>query len=135
MTLIGPARSIARPHVGLRGRLAGVGRLSDQGPVMTFDRLRALPDPDHLPALDKAYLSVDPARGLGPHDPPLRILLLPDNGHSLACRALDWRNHQHVLGQCSSAAITIYLVACCEGSLVCLLKINMTCQIKLRIIF
>ncbi len=43
---------------------------------MTFDRLRALPDPDHLPALDKAYLSVDPARGLGPHDPPLRILLL-----------------------------------------------------------
>ena len=43
---------------------------------MTFDRLRALPDPGHLPALDKAYLSTDPARGLGPHDHPPRILLL-----------------------------------------------------------
>ena len=31
-------------------------------------------------------------------------------------------DHQHVLGQCSSAAITNYLVACCEGALVCLLK-------------
>ncbi|WP_284878373.1 arsenical resistance protein ArsH [Brevundimonas sp. MEB006b] len=43
---------------------------------MTFSRLRPLPDPDHLPALDKAYLSADPARGLGPHDHPPRILLL-----------------------------------------------------------
>ena len=31
-------------------------------------------------------------------------------------------DHQHVLGQCSYAAITNYLVACCEGALVCLLK-------------
>lgn len=43
---------------------------------MAFARLRPLPDPDHLPALDKAYLSADPARGLGPHDQPPRILLL-----------------------------------------------------------
>ena len=34
-------------------------------------------------------------------------------------------DHQHVLGQCSSAAITIYLVACCEAALVCF-QINMT---------
>ena len=60
----------------IRRTLPGVGGLSDQGSLMTFDRLRALPDPDHLPALDKAYLSVDPARGLGPHDHPPRILLL-----------------------------------------------------------
>ena len=33
---------------------------------MTFARLRPLPDPDHLPALDKAYLSADPARDLLP---------------------------------------------------------------------
>lgn len=43
---------------------------------MTFARLRSLPDPDHLPALDAAYLSADPARGLGPHDHAPRILLL-----------------------------------------------------------
>ncbi len=43
---------------------------------MTFDRLRTLSDPDHLPALDKAYLAADPARGLGPNDHPPRILLL-----------------------------------------------------------
>lgn len=43
---------------------------------MTFARLRPLPDPDHLPALDAAYLSADPARGLGPTDPAPRILLL-----------------------------------------------------------
>ena len=43
---------------------------------MTFARLRSLPDPDHLPALQAAYLSVDPARGLGPHEHPPRILLL-----------------------------------------------------------
>ena len=43
---------------------------------MTFARLRPLPDPDHLPALDAAYLSIDPAAGLGPHDHPPRILLL-----------------------------------------------------------
>ena len=39
-------------------------------------RLRALPDPDHLPALDAAYLSVHPASELGPNDHPPRILLL-----------------------------------------------------------
>ena len=43
---------------------------------MTFARLRPLPDPDHLPALDAAYLSSNPAAGLGPHDHPPRILLL-----------------------------------------------------------
>ena len=43
---------------------------------MTFARLRSLPDPDHLPALDAAYLSAEPARGLGPTDPAPRILLL-----------------------------------------------------------
>ena len=43
---------------------------------MTFARLRPLPDPDHLPALDAAYLSAAPARGLGPTDPAPRILLL-----------------------------------------------------------
>ena len=39
-------------------------------------RLRVLPDPDHLPALDPAYLSSQPALGLGPNDHPPRILLL-----------------------------------------------------------
>jgi len=43
---------------------------------MIFARLRPLPDPDHLPALDAAYLSSNPAAGLGPHDHPPRILLL-----------------------------------------------------------
>nr|WP_315050869.1 arsenical resistance protein ArsH [uncultured Brevundimonas sp.] len=43
---------------------------------MTFDRLRPLPDPHHLPALDAAHLSAEPARGLGPTDPAPRILLL-----------------------------------------------------------
>lgn len=41
-----------------------------------MNRLRALPDPDNLPALDKAYLASRPAQGLGPQDPPPRILLL-----------------------------------------------------------
>lgn len=41
-----------------------------------MNRLRDLPDPDHLPALDPAYLSAAPARGLGPNDHPPRILLL-----------------------------------------------------------
>ena len=40
------------------------------------DRLRDLPDPDHLPALDPAFLHRLPATGLGPTDPPPRILLL-----------------------------------------------------------
>lgn len=39
-------------------------------------RLRDLPDPDRLPALDPAYLSSRPALGLGPNDHPPRILLL-----------------------------------------------------------
>ena len=43
---------------------------------MTFTRLRSLPDPDNLPALDAAYLSAEPARGLGSTDPAPRILLL-----------------------------------------------------------
>lgn len=41
-----------------------------------MSRLRDLPDPDHLPALDPAYLSATPAQGLGPGDPAPRILLL-----------------------------------------------------------
>lgn len=39
-------------------------------------RLRALPDPDHLPALDRAFAQARPAAALGPQDPPPRILLL-----------------------------------------------------------
>ena len=39
-------------------------------------RLRRLPDPDHLPALDQQYLQERPARGLGPEDHRPRILML-----------------------------------------------------------
>lgn len=38
--------------------------------------LRTLPDPDHLPALDSRYAIERPGTGLGPDNPPLRILLL-----------------------------------------------------------
>lgn len=38
--------------------------------------LRDLPDPDHLPALDQAYIRQRPALGLGPPDSAPRILLL-----------------------------------------------------------
>lgn len=38
--------------------------------------LRTLPDPDHLPALDRRYVHDRPALGLGAGDPPPRILLL-----------------------------------------------------------
>jgi arsenic resistance protein ArsH len=38
--------------------------------------LRTLPDPDHLPALDRRYALARPATGLGAGDPPPRILLL-----------------------------------------------------------
>lgn len=41
-----------------------------------MDRLRELHDPDHLPALDSAYLSRTPARDLGPDHHSPRILLL-----------------------------------------------------------
>ena len=41
-----------------------------------MSRLRTLPEPDYLPALDPAYLSLTPAVGLGPNDHPPRILLL-----------------------------------------------------------
>jgi arsenical resistance protein ArsH len=41
-----------------------------------MSRLRPLSDPDHLPALDTAYLSAAPAAGPGPDDHPPRILLL-----------------------------------------------------------
>ena len=41
-----------------------------------FTRLRALADPDHLPALSPEYLRAQPALGLGPLDPAPRILLL-----------------------------------------------------------
>ena len=38
--------------------------------------LRTLADPDILPALDPAYIRSRPAEGLGPTEPPPRILLL-----------------------------------------------------------
>ena len=38
--------------------------------------LRTLADANHLPALDRAYIFNRPATGLGPSDPPPRILLL-----------------------------------------------------------
>jgi len=40
-----------------------------------MQRLRSLPDPDNLPALDPAYAQTRPAKGLGDGTPP-RILLL-----------------------------------------------------------
>lgn len=39
-------------------------------------RLRSLPDPDHLPALDRSFVHEHPGFGLGPEDPKPRILLL-----------------------------------------------------------
>lgn len=41
-----------------------------------MSRLRPLTDPDHLPALDPAYLRLRPATGLGADAPAPRILLL-----------------------------------------------------------
>ncbi|MFN3559265.1 MAG: arsenical resistance protein ArsH [Brevundimonas sp.] len=41
-----------------------------------MDRLRELPDPGDLPALDPAHLSRTPASALGPNHHPPRILLL-----------------------------------------------------------
>lgn len=41
-----------------------------------MSRLRDLPDPDSLPALDPAFLIDRPGRGLGPDAKPARILLL-----------------------------------------------------------
>ena len=41
-----------------------------------MSRLRDLPDPDHLPALDPAFLNRQPGHGLGPDASPPRILLL-----------------------------------------------------------
>jgi arsenical resistance protein ArsH len=41
-----------------------------------MSRLRLLPDPDHLPALDPAYFKAAPATGLGPSEPAPRVLLL-----------------------------------------------------------
>ena len=39
-------------------------------------RLRELATPDHLPAMDKAFALARPAAGLGPDQPPPRIMLL-----------------------------------------------------------
>lgn len=39
-------------------------------------RQRELRDPDHLPALEPAFARARPGSGLGPQDPPPRILLL-----------------------------------------------------------
>lgn len=41
-----------------------------------YRRLRTLPDPDHLPALDRRFVEARPGHGLGPEDPKPRILLL-----------------------------------------------------------
>ncbi|EJU14774.1 arsenate resistance ArsH [Sphingomonas sp. LH128] len=41
-----------------------------------MNRIRVLPDPGHLPALDAAYAIARPALGLGDDQPPPRILLL-----------------------------------------------------------
>lgn len=41
-----------------------------------MSRIRALSDPDHLPALDPAYAIARPALGVGEDQPPPRILLL-----------------------------------------------------------
>ncbi|MEN2710076.1 arsenical resistance protein ArsH [Sphingomonas sp. NPDC092331] len=41
-----------------------------------MNRIRALPEPDHLPALDRAFAPARPALGLGAAEPPPRILLL-----------------------------------------------------------
>lgn len=41
-----------------------------------MSRLRALTDPDNLPALDPAFVRAHPATGLGDDQPPPRILLL-----------------------------------------------------------
>ena len=41
-----------------------------------FQRLRTLPDPAHLPALKPEFAHARPALGLGPADPPVRVLLL-----------------------------------------------------------
>lgn len=39
-------------------------------------RLRTLPDPDHLPSLDRRFVQERPAAGLGPDDHKPRILML-----------------------------------------------------------
>ena len=39
-------------------------------------RLRSLPDPDHLPALDRRFIHEHPGFGLGPEDHKPRILML-----------------------------------------------------------
>ncbi|HWU72242.1 MAG TPA: arsenical resistance protein ArsH [Sphingomonas sp.] len=41
-----------------------------------MNRIRSLPDPDHLPALDPSFAYRRPAVGLGPSEPAPRILLL-----------------------------------------------------------
>ncbi|PLK22254.1 arsenical resistance protein ArsH [Porphyrobacter sp. TH134] len=41
-----------------------------------YTRLRPLPDPAHLPVLKSDYVLQRPALGLGPLDPPVRVLLL-----------------------------------------------------------
>lgn len=41
-----------------------------------MSRVRILPEPHHLPALDPAYAMPRPGRGLGDDQPPPRILLL-----------------------------------------------------------
>lgn len=56
------------------GQRTGAKHMKDD--MMTFERLRALSDPDHLPALNPEFAHRRPAFGLGALDPPPRILLL-----------------------------------------------------------
>lgn len=60
---------LARVHRAL----PRLGHLSRKGSLMP---LRQLPDPDNLPALERAYVRDRPALGLGAADPAPRILLL-----------------------------------------------------------
>lgn len=69
----------------------------------THNRLRALSDPDHLPALSPEYLRAQPALGLGPLDPAPRILLLYGSLRERSYSRLDaaktrmeWEAHNQV---------------------------------------
>jgi arsenic resistance protein ArsH len=48
----------------------------NDAPPPAHARLRTLPDPDHLPALDARFIHARPGLGLGPEDHKPRILLL-----------------------------------------------------------
>jgi hypothetical protein len=68
-----PEPAIHGPCCGIEA--AGKDRLT---------RVRKLPDPDHLPALDPRYAIERPALDLGPLDHPPRILLLSGSLRSVS---------------------------------------------------